>query len=116
MSLITASMKRCIWLEPNEAEDGEGGVSTVWNAAGYFYAAVNQISSTRRVNAERYEATNMYAVTVDANTALPFGGVFKRLSDGKTFRLVTDGSDKRTPETSALNIRRATAEEWRLPQ
>ena len=36
----------------------------------------------------------------------------RRASDGKIFRVTSDGDDKRTPRSAALNMRNVSAEEW----
>jgi hypothetical protein len=46
---------------------------------------------------------------------LQYHDVFRRLSDGKIFRVTSDGDDKFTPDTATLNMRQVTAEEWEPP-
>ncbi len=45
---------------------------------------------------------------------LEYHEVFKRLRDGKFFRVTSDGDDKHTPASASLNMRQVTAEEWEL--
>ena len=40
--------------------------------------------------------------------------MFKRLSDGKIFRVTSDGDDKYTPSSANLNMRQVSCEEWEL--
>ena len=56
--------------------------------------------------------TGVYTVTTAKNVNLQFHDVFKRLSDGKVFRVKTDGDDKKTPKSAGLNMRQVRAEEW----
>lgn len=114
MSLIDAYMTKCVWLEPYAVDDGEGGSVITWREGSPFNAAVTLSSSTKRTNADQAQAANIYHVTVRQPLLLPFHGVFRRLSDGKVFRIVSDGKDRATPDTSPLNLRRADAEEWEV--
>ena len=43
-----------------------------------------------------------------------FGDVFVRSADEKIFRVTSDGTDKKTPASAALDLRIVTAEE--LPE
>jgi hypothetical protein len=38
--------------------------------------------------------------------------VFRRESDGKIFRVTSDGDDKKTPPSAGLDMRQVTAEEF----
>ena len=114
MSLIDAYMTKCVWLEPYAVDDGEGGSVITWREGSLFNAAATLSSSTKRTNADKAEAANIYNVTVYQPLLLPFHGVFRRVKDGKVFRIISDGADRKTPETSPLNLRRATAEEWEV--
>jgi hypothetical protein len=46
---------------------------------------------------------------------LRFSDVVKRVRDGKTFRIKSDGDDRATPQSARLDMRQVTAEEWGLP-
>ena len=41
--------------------------------------------------------------------------VFRRVWDGKVFRVTSDPSDKKTPAVASLDVSVAGAEEWELP-
>ena len=57
--------------------------------------------------------TNLYTLK---SMDLQYHDVFRRISDGKIFRVTSDGDDKYTPQRSSLNMRVVTAEEWEIPQ
>jgi hypothetical protein len=38
-----------------------------------------------------------------------------RNSDGKIFRITSDGDDNHTPKSATLDMRQVSAEEWSLP-
>jgi hypothetical protein len=45
---------------------------------------------------------------------LEYHEVFRRLDDGKVFRVTSDGDDKFTPASAGLNMRQVTAEEFEV--
>ena len=45
---------------------------------------------------------------------LEYHDVFRRIRDGKIFRVTSDGDDKHTPASANLNMRQVTAEEWSI--
>ena len=45
---------------------------------------------------------------------LNYHDVFRRVRDGKIFRVTTDGDDKATPASAALDMRVVNAEEWEV--
>ena len=56
-----------------------------------------------------------YTITTGKAVNLQYHDVFRRVRDGKIFRVTSDGDDKHTPASAALNMRQVTAEEWELP-
>jgi hypothetical protein len=60
--------------------------------------------------------TALYTVTTEKNINLQYHDVFRRASDGKVFRVTSDGDDKKTPASASLNMRQVSAEEWRLAE
>ena len=58
--------------------------------------------------------TSLYTVTVPKRVKLEYHDVFKRLSDGKIFRVTSDGDDKITPERASFQFAQVSAEEYVL--
>lgn len=114
MSLLDKAMTNVVMLEKTRVSDGEGGFITQWKEGILFQAAITFDSSMQARTAEKQGVTSLYTVTLRKNTMLEYHDVFKRLSDGKIFRVTSDGDDKFTPESATLNMRQVTAEEWRL--
>lgn len=114
MSLLDKAMTDVVMLEKTRLSDGEGGFITQWEEGTLFQAAITFDSSMQARTAEKQGVTSLYTVTVRKNAMLEYHDVFKRLSDGKIFRVTSDGDDKFTPESATLNMRQVTAEEWRL--
>lgn len=114
MSLLDSAMTEVIMLEKTRVSDGEGGFITQWAEGASFYAAITFDSSMQARTAEKQGVTSLYTVTTRKSATLEYHDVFKRLSDGKVFRVTSDGDDKFTPDSSTLNMRQVSAEEWRL--
>ena len=94
--------------------DGEGGFITTWKNGAEFEAAIVSDTSTLAKIAEKQGVTSTYTVTTDKNVVLSFPDVIRRLSDGQTFRITSDGNDKKAPDISTIAISQATAEKWEL--
>lgn len=101
-------------LDKTTRPDGEGGVLTEWADGAPFMAAITFDSSMDARIAERQGVTSLYTVTTKKSVVLSYHDVFRRLSDGKVFRVTSDGDDKLTPDSATLNMRQVTAEEWVL--
>ena len=114
MSLIDCMTTPCVFMEKKQAPDGSGGYSTTWAEGERFNAAIVRDSSTEARIAEAAGTVEMYTITVSRSVHLPYHAVFKRLSDGKTFRITSDNSESKTPVCSALDMAQSSAEAWRL--
>lgn len=114
MSLLDAAMERCVLMEKDRKPDGEGGFTEGWNAGAEFMAAITYDASLAASVAAAQGVKNRYTVTTRKNVVLDYNDVFKRVRDGKIFRVKTDGEDNKTPESASLNMRQVTAEEWAL--
>ena len=114
MSLLRSAMTDCVMLEKTRTPDGEGGFITSWKESAKFYAAITFNTSMEARTAEKQGVTSLYTVTVSKNAMLEYHDVFKRLSDGKIFRVTSDGDDVYTPDSAILDMRQVTAEEFML--
>ena len=115
MSLIDEFKTPCVMLEKKRVPDGEGGFITSWAEGAEFKAAVVFDSSLEARAAAQQGVSSLYTVTTAKNAKLEYHDVFKRLSDGKIFRVTSDGDDKQTPERATFQFAQVTAEEWSLP-
>ncbi len=116
MSLLQAYMEPCQLIEKKRVPDGEGGFTTSWTDGAEFNAAVVCDQSMQARAAEKQGVTSLYTVTCKPNATLEYHDVFKRLSDGKIFRVTSDGDDVRTPKAATFQFSQVTAEEWELPR
>ena len=112
MSLLESAMTDVVLLDKTTEPDGEGGFISSWKEGAPFKAAITFDSSLQARIAEKQGVTSLYTVTVKKNVMLEYHDVFKRLSDGKVFRVTSDSDDKYTPESASLDMRQVTAEEW----
>ena len=114
MSLLESAMTECVLYDRRRVPDGEGGnvVNYVENA--HFMAAITFDSSMEARIAEKSGVTSVYTVTLDKSVHIRYHDVFKRLSDGKIFRVTSDGGDKKTPPSASFQVQQVTAEEWSI--
>lgn len=115
MSLMDDFKVTCVRLIPEKEPDGEGGTRTTWTDGEQFEAAIVFNMSQNIKKAEKDGVTSRYTVSVDKSLCFAFHDVFRRVSDGKIFRVTSDGDDKQTPAHATFQIAQFTAEEWRLP-
>ena len=114
MSLLSEAMQECTMLDKITSSDGYGGTKESYVSGAVFNAAiVFDISIEARV-ADKQGVTSKYTVTTSRKTMLKYHDVFKRNKDGKIFRVTSDGDDKYTPKSAALDMRQVTAEEFVL--
>lgn len=114
MSLIEAMMDTCVIMNKSKVSDGEGGFNTEWTeGASILVAIVNDMSTQARI-AEKDGVTNTYTLTTKRENALDFHDVIKRVSDGAIFRVTSDGSEKKSPMASTLDMAQCSAEKWSL--
>lgn len=114
MSLLDEMKTACVMLDKRRIPDGEGGFTTTWSEGAKFIAAIAFNSSIEARAAEKQGVTSLYTVLTDKNAKLEYHDVFKRLYDGKIFRVTSDGDDKLTPERASFQMSQVTAEEWEL--
>lgn len=115
MSLLSAAMEQCQLIHKTTVSDGYGGWTESWVLGATFDAAIVLDLSIQAQMALSQGVTGVYTITTKKNVNLQYHDVFKRLSDNKIFRVLTDGDDKKTPPTAGLNMRQVSAEEWSLP-
>ena len=115
MSLLTEAMEKCVLMNKTSIPDGYGGRIETWAESSFtFLAAIVFDTSMEARVAEKQGVTSLYTVTTEKNVTMQYHEVFKRLRDGKIFRVTSDGDDRFTPKSSSLDMRQVTAEEWSL--
>jgi hypothetical protein len=115
LSLLDEEMEKCLLIDKRSVPDGYGGKIVEWiDSEVDFDAAIVLDTSTEARIAEKQGVTNLYTITTKKAINLQYHDVFRRLSDGKIFRVTSDGDDKKTPKSANLNMRQVSAEEWEL--
>lgn len=114
MSLLNEAMTDVVLMEKHREPDGEGGYTTEWLEGVIFQAAITFDTSMESRIAEKQGVLSRYTITTNKSARLEYHDVVKRLSDGKIFRITSDGDDKVTPDRASFRFLQVTAEEWVL--
>lgn len=116
MSLLAELMENFTMLDKTTAPDGYGGIVPTWTDGATFKAIANLDSSMEARIADQQGVTSLYTITTEKSINLQYHDVLRRESDGKIFRVTSDGDDKKTPDSAGLNMRQVSAEEWEIPR
>lgn len=111
MSLLSSEMNECVLMDRTSHPDGYGGVVFEWVDGAEFLAAIVFDTSMQARTAEQQGVTSLYTVTTSKRINLQYHYIFRRIKDGKLFRVTSDGDDKHTPLSASLDMRQVTAEE-----
>lgn len=112
--LYEKMMTSCVLLEKVRTPDGLGGWTTTWTEGAPFKAAILKDSTMEARAAEKQGVTEVYTVSVPRETPLEYMDVFRRTSDGQTFRVTSNMTDNASPTFSTINFGQVTAEAWEL--
>lgn len=99
-------------MDKSTVDDGYGGYDTKYVEGAEFNAAIVFSTSLEARTAEASGVSSLYTVTTARALTLEYHDVFKRVRDGKIFRVTSDGDDMYTPQSASLDMRQATAEEF----
>ena len=112
MSLLSEAMEPFVMLDRTTGKDSYGSLTRTWTeSAEILAAAVFDSSMQARIGGVQ-GVTSLYTITTPRIVTLEYHDVIKRVSDGKIFRITSDGDDKKTPPSASLDMRQVTAEEW----
>lgn len=103
-------------LDKRTVDDGYGGYIIEYVEGVEFDAAITFDTSIEARRAEAEGVSSRYTVTTTRTLVLQYHDVFRRVRDGKIFRVTSDGDDKYTPESATLDMRQVTAEEWQVSE
>lgn len=112
MSLLDEAMESCVMQNKISQPDGYGGTRITWSDGAEFKAAITFDTSMQALIGEKQGVTSRYTVTTSRDLTLEYHDVFRRVRDGKYFRVTSDGDDKFTPQSAVLDMRQVTAEEF----
>ena len=109
--LIQDQITSCCFMNKVIANDGYGGFKTVWTEGATFDAVITENSSIEAAIAGLTEQQTFYGVKVRRIVPLEHHSVFKRISDGKLFRIRRSDA-LNAPSFSALDMKTLDAEEF----
>lgn len=115
MSLYEDMLEPCVLLDKTTSPDGYGGYIATYVDGAQFEASCIFDTSMEARTADKQGVTSLYTVHTLKSMTLQYHDVFRRLRDGKIFRVTSDGDDVHSPESSTINMSKVTAEEWVLP-
>lgn len=114
MSLLSEAMTKCFIMDRITVADGYGGYVQEWAEGAEIQCAIVLNNSTQAQIAQKQGTTAFYTITTTKAVNLGFHDVIKRSSDGKIFRITSDGDDNKTPNSAGLDMRQVSAEEWNI--
>lgn len=115
MSLLELAREPFVMLNQPTASDSYGSFSRQWTEGTTFLAAVTLNHSSEARIAAASDSKGQYTVTTKKAVTLRYHDVIRRIRDGAVFRITSNGTDDKTPDTATLDMRQVSAEEWRLP-
>lgn len=115
MSLLSEAMENFIIQDKTTVADGYGGTIDVYVNGATIKAAATLDNSMQARVADVQGVTALYTIVTEKNINLQYHDVLKRVSDGKIFRVTSDGDDYKSPASASLNMRVVSAEEWVIP-
>ena len=115
MSLFDEALESYIILNKITADDGYGGITIEWVEGARIQGAIQFDNSIEARIGDAQGVSSVYTLTTHKIVNLQYHDVLRRVSDGKIFRITSDGDDDYTPDSAGLNMRNVSAEEWELP-
>lgn len=115
MTLFEEAFEECTMLDKTSVSDGMGGMSKVWFDGTKFRASIYKNNTLEAKIAEKQGVTEVYTVFVEEGTRLDYHDVFRRSSNGLTYRVTSNLEDSETPARASFYAGQVTAERWDLP-
>ena len=114
MSLLDDAYEPFAMMDKTSDLDEYGSIVRTWKEGAKIKAVATFDTSTEARVGAAQGVTSLYTITTPRAINLKYYEVIKRVSDGKIFRITSDGDDKKTPSSAHLDMRQVTAEEWKL--
>ncbi len=113
MSLFDETLEDCVILDKvtSNINDGYGGVTTSYVDGATFGASFEFDDSTEARIASKDGYLDRHTVFTKRTIELREGDIFKRVRDGKLFKVTSNGRDVQTPPSAGLDMSLVTAEE-----
>lgn len=113
--MVQNFMVRCTMMEKTREPDGYGGSVTRYKSGAPFMAAIVKEKSLQARVAEKDGMTSVYTITTPQGVGLEYHEVFRRDSDGATFRATSSYKDSTPPEMASFMFEQVSAERWEIP-
>lgn len=110
MSLLQEAMERFVILNRTTELDEYGGFINTWTEGAEFSAALADMTSSEVVVAQQRGTHASYKIVTEKALSLMYGDIVRRKSTGSYFRVTSDGTDRRTPDSAALDMRVVSTE------
>ena len=114
MSLLDLAFEPFTFQNKAVIDDGWGGVTTTWTDGATIQAALVLDNDPQIRVAMAEGVKGVYTLITRKDITLEFHDVLKRQSNGRIYRVTSDGDDKHTPSSAGLDMRVASCEEWVL--
>lgn len=111
--LLEGQTKQCVFMNRSITLDEYGSYVEAWTEGAPFDAVITENNSVEATVAGIQNKTTFYGVLVENDVPLAYMTVFKRVKDGKTFR-IRNGDAMNAPSISSLNMKVLQAEEYAL--
>lgn len=116
MSLLDEHKEPFVLVQKSHVKGDDGNPIVTWTESDApFMAALRFDSSVQAKRAQAEGVQDLYTIVTDTSVVLEFNDVVKRLEDGTTFRVTTNGKDNKTPRSAGLNMRAVSAKVWVIP-
>lgn len=113
--LLEKQYEECVMFDKISQSDGYGAtLPPKWVEGAHFRAFCRFDNSMEARAAEKNGVTGLYTIITPEKVNLQYHDVFKRLRDGKIFRVTSDGDDFEPPKGSTIRAKYVSAEEWEL--
>lgn len=97
-----------------EISDGMGGRAQAWAEGETFRAFLREDRAGESAEAQRMAEAPKFTLVTPWAVELGYHEIVKRLSDGTTYRMLSDTRNKRPPVLSAIHIAAASCERWEI--
>lgn len=97
-------------------ENGPSGPVVIWNDGVLFSCLLTLDNSMNARIGEQAGVTSTLTGLVDIETPLKFYDVFRRISDGRTYRITSEPDERRIPASASFHVKAFAAEKYELPK
>ncbi len=101
---------RCVVMNRAIVPDGYGGQKATWTEGAEFSANIYEDTTVETRIGQKLGLTSVYTVSTRRSVGLQPLSVFRRLNDGKTYRVTSE--KKQSPDSSKIDLAFFTAEDY----